>query len=105
MDHGAIVLYPTRACSLTAPHPRWAPTLIFTSHTSGRQLIVRRGLLNVATFFCEYLGTVVNYAAIGLALCGGLYDDRPVAVPGYRSCCPHSRMEAAARMTSIELRE
>ena len=35
------------------------------------QLIVRRGWLNLVTFFCEYMGSIVNYAAIGLVLCSG----------------------------------
>ena len=35
------------------------------------------GLLNAATFFFEYLGGVVNYAAVGIALCAGTYDERP----------------------------
>ena len=41
------------------------------------RLVMQQGLLNAATFFFEYLGGVVNYAAVGIALCAGTYDDRP----------------------------
>ena len=40
------------------------------------QLLLRRGLLGLATIFFEYNGSIVNYVAVGLALCGGMYDDR-----------------------------
>ena len=42
------------------------------------RLVTRQALLNLATFFFEYLGSVVNYVAVGVALCGGMYDERPV---------------------------
>eukprot|EP00928_Gymnodinium_smaydae_P062567 TRINITY_DN46401_c0_g1_i1.p1 TRINITY_DN46401_c0_g1~~TRINITY_DN46401_c0_g1_i1.p1 ORF type:complete len:737 (-),score=155.69 TRINITY_DN46401_c0_g1_i1:87-2297(-) len=39
-----------------------------------RAVVVRNVLLNFVTFGSDYAGSVVNYLAIGLALCGGLYD-------------------------------
>ena len=32
------------------------------------RLVLRQGLLNAATFFFEYLGSVVNYAAVRVGL-------------------------------------